>query len=198
MPSQYQYIARSMSRRFNNFNNNFLCVPQVLDQNLYHIKDTPPKLQLPTKTLNALSCRYCSPSPSVSETCFVCLLKMLTTSTVGEIYICRRQHCILSHTHAKSIFDFIDTNNKRKEKKKTRIVTKMSMRDSSESNEFEAFRCDWRLHKRMRVTAVTIIAQSCFFLFHSIRFDCVTVRAHHVIRKVSIEFCCLDKHHTRT
>lgn len=44
----------------------FLCYTQVLEQNLYHIKDTPPKLTLPKKTLNALSCRYCSPSQSVS------------------------------------------------------------------------------------------------------------------------------------
>lgn len=48
---------------------NSLCVPQLLDQNLYHIKSAPPKLQskqLQTNTLTALSCRYCSPSLSVS------------------------------------------------------------------------------------------------------------------------------------
>lgn len=51
---------------------NVLCVPQLLDQNLYHIKSAPPKLQskqLQPNTVTALSCRYCSPSQSVSIHC---------------------------------------------------------------------------------------------------------------------------------
>lgn len=86
---------------------NLLCVPQLLDQNLYHIKSAPPKLQLQSKTLTALSCRYCSPSQSVSI-----IVKQVTSSklvydssTFNEVYIYR---AIALHfvTHVKSIFDF--------------------------------------------------------------------------------------------